>query len=66
MQESSPWPFSCIVILLLIPPGTGEPLPYNPVHLIIVTVHGKVEACLTANGLSALEAAFVTAPEPWG
>lgn len=40
----------------------GQPLPYKPVHLIDVMILGRVEACLPANGLGALETVFVTAP----
>ena len=44
----------------------GQPLPYKPVHLIDVMILGRVEACLPANSLGALETVFVTAPESFG
>lgn len=64
-QESSPWPFSLMFIILLFNTTRNRaatPLSAASSHCC----HGlcRVEVCLPANGHSALEAASVTAPGP--
>lgn len=64
-QESSPWPFSRILIILLFNTTRNRaatPLSATSSHCC----HGlcRVEVCLPANGHSALEAESVTAPGP--